>query len=67
MSSEKKTSPTSSAINKNFVVLLYTNNELSKNEIKEMILFIIESKGIKQGINLPKKHKANTLNSLKYN
>ena len=67
MSSEKKTSPTSSAINKNFVVLLYTNNELSKNEIKEMILFIIESKGIKQGINLPKKHKANTLKSLKYN
>ena len=40
------------------VAFLYTNNELSKREIKETISFIITSKRIKYlGINLPKEVK----------
>lgn len=40
------------------VAFLYTNNKISEKQIKEIISFIITSKGIKYlGINLPKKVK----------
>ena len=45
-------------IHRNLFVFLYTKNEVSEREIKEMIPFTITSKRIKYlGINLPKEAK----------
>ena len=50
------------------VAFLYTNNELSEREIKEMILFTITSKRIKQqAINLHKEAKELYLENYKKN